>query len=268
MGQTASLPDPNAKFQVIGCGNSRTGTTSFGQALEILIGGPVYHGGTQLFLREDAHIQKWVEVMKKTPIRTEEDRTAICQGLKSLISGYTACTDGPIAMFTEEMLEIFPDAKVICTVRDPDKWWDSYKPVIENTGRIFSFPYILALLPTMRHIPQWLVVNTKGRFSELYYAKGHQVPHRGTYDDHIEYVTRVVPKDKLHFYDVKDGWEPLCKILGCEVPDVPFPKANDAAAAEAFFKHQMLRGAMAWAGLGAGVVAVVAAGLKLWRRGS
>jgi Sulfotransferase domain len=48
MGQSASLPGPGVNVQVIGCGMSRTGTTSFCQALEILLGGPVYHGGTQV----------------------------------------------------------------------------------------------------------------------------------------------------------------------------------------------------------------------------
>ena len=34
------------------------------------------------------------------------------------------------------------------------------------------------------------------------------------------------PKDKILIYDIKDGWEPLCKFLGIEVPDKPFPHEN------------------------------------------
>ena len=40
---------------------------------------------------------------------------------------------------------------------------------------------------------------------------------------------RVTPPGKLHFFDVKDGWEPLCKILNMPIPDQPFPHAHDAA---------------------------------------
>jgi len=32
------------------------------------------------------------------------------------------------------------------------------------------------------------------------------------------------PKDKLLVFNVKDGWERLCKFLGVDVPDVPYPK--------------------------------------------
>jgi hypothetical protein len=34
----------------------------------------------------------------------------------------------------------------------------------------------------------------------------------------------------LHFFDVKDGWEPLCKILDVPTPDDPFPRINENAA--------------------------------------
>jgi len=34
------------------------------------------------------------------------------------------------------------------------------------------------------------------------------------------------PKDKLLVLNVRDGWEPLCKFLGKDVPDVPFPHKN------------------------------------------
>ena len=36
------------------------------------------------------------------------------------------------------------------------------------------------------------------------------------YLSHIIYVKSVVPEDKLLIWNIKDGWEPLCKFL--EVP--------------------------------------------------
>lgn len=32
------------------------------------------------------------------------------------------------------------------------------------------------------------------------------------YENHIAYLKRIVPQDQLFFFDVKDGWEPLCNI--------------------------------------------------------
>ena len=60
---------------------------------------------------------------------------------------------------------------------------------------------------------------------------------------HESYVRSSVPSSRLHFINIKDGWEPLCKILNCPIPDEPFPKANDANAMQAFFEG-VLRDAM------------------------
>jgi len=90
-----------------------------------------------------------------------------------------------------------------------------------------------------------------GRVGELYFREGEpRRPTKAMYERHIEHLKKVVPKEKLFFYDVRDGWEPLCAILGVPVPkDVPFPKLNDAQAMEAFMKKSMQRGLMAWAGI-------------------
>jgi len=47
------------------------------------------------------------------------------------------------------------------------------------------------------------------------------------YYDWIEYVKQLVPKDQLLVYNVKQGWEPLCKFLDIPVPNVPMPRVND-----------------------------------------
>ena len=45
-------------------------------------------------------------------------------------------------------------------------------------------------------------------------------------------VRGLVPSDRLLEWSVEDGWEPLCKFLSKPVPDVPFPRTNDAAGFE------------------------------------
>jgi len=42
----------------------------------------------------------------------------------------------------------------------------------------------------------------------------------------LQYVYQEAPKDKLLIYDVKQGWEPLCKFLNKDVPKKPFPRKN------------------------------------------
>lgn len=54
MGGVPSVPqDRSRRIQVIAAGYSRTGTTSISIALARLLDGPVFHGGNQIFQRED-----------------------------------------------------------------------------------------------------------------------------------------------------------------------------------------------------------------------
>lgn len=41
---------------------------------------------------------------------------------------------------------------------------------------------------------------------------------------------KIVPKDQLLVFDVKEGWQPLCDFLGIPVPDIPFPHKNKGGA--------------------------------------
>ena len=37
----------------------------------------------------------------------------------------------------------------------------------------------------------------------------------------------MTPKDRLLEYEVKEGWDPLCRLLAKEIPDGDFPNVND-----------------------------------------
>ena len=47
------------------------------------------------------------------------------------------------------------------------------------------------------------------------------------YKDYIAEIQRIVPKEKLLVMNVKEGWEPLCAILGEKVPGRKSPRVND-----------------------------------------
>ncbi|MCJ1403086.1 hypothetical protein MMC11_006309 [Xylographa trunciseda] len=257
MGQTVSTPSPTAKFQVIGAGLSRTGTTSFGRALSILLSGPVYHGGTQVVGSSEAHIKSWIKCLQHTPIRSPADTQIVNAWLREVFTGYVACTDYPGAQFTPELLALHPDAKVICTMRDPDRWAESIGAMSKSVT-MWHLSLLLWPVPTMRWFVKYLDVTKVGRWKELY---GVETADRGVWDKHIEWLKRVVPPERLFFFDVRDGWKPLCEILEVEVPQgVDFPRENDKEAVEGLIKAQVMRGLMIWAG----ILGAVAVGLGTW----
>jgi hypothetical protein len=63
---------------------------------------------------------------------------------------------------------------------------------------------------------------------------------------HEDYLRSVVPADRLFFFNVKDGWEPLCKILGCPIPNEPFPCVNDMTEMKQVWARSYRIGVTKW----------------------
>jgi hypothetical protein len=250
MGQEASNPRTGSVIQVIGAGLPRTGTTSLALALSILLDGPVYDGGTQLWHGKPSDCADLISAFHKTPIKSAVDKEFVLKTLAKILNGYVATTDTPGAQFVPELLELYPDAKVICTVRDKDAWAKSIAQIGRAAAsRTWLMSLILFPLPGLRHFIAYVSALRHGRWGELYVRAGDINGYSAAiYDRHIEWLESVVPDDKLVFYDVRDGWEPLCRALHVPVPEgLEFPKLNDAHRADEFAKAIVRKGLMAWA---------------------
>jgi hypothetical protein len=243
MGQTYSQPQDGAEVGVIGAGLSRTGTASFSRALEILLNGPVFHGGTQIVHGPEAEIKSWIKLLTQWPPHNEAMKREHLDIIRARTKGFVAITDAPGCGLVSELMTLYPNAKVICTVRDAAAWEKSMtglsSAVTQSTLRFILFP-----LPTMRYfvdyvnvlIPQWL---------HLYGEK--DPPTVRTYHRHTEWLKEIVPPNQLVFFDVRDGWEPLCQALNLAIPrDIPFPRINDTTAIDDFARSQVARGLKIW----------------------
>ena len=78
---------------------------------------------------------------------------------------------------------------------------------------------------------------------------------REVFERHIAEVKAHVPADQLLVYQVKEGWQPLCEFLGCEVPVEAFPHLNDTAA---FHKRLRVLHLLGWVPAGVGLLVAVA----------
>ena len=84
---------------------------------------------------------------------------------------------------------------------------------------------------------------------------------RDILEAHHAKVREVVPQHQLLEMELNEGWEPLCKFLGLPIPQEPFPKANDAKAADDYATKVILQALGVWilllSGIGAGFYLVV-----------
>src|SRR5271157_5065367 len=185
-------------IQVIGAGLGRTGTLSLKTALEELGFAKCYHM-IDLFARmEDA--RTWDAASRGEPVDWDK-----------LFAGYRATVDWPGCSFYRELLQHYPEAKVILTVRDPERWYDSARETIYFVREAIP-RWTRVIFPRMRVFRRMLDRIAwdgmfRGRFEDRAFAID-------AFNRHNEQVRRDVPADRLLVYKVSEGWRPLCAFLG------------------------------------------------------
>jgi nitrate reductase NapE component len=218
---------PSPTLRIIGAGLGRTGTLSLHAALERLGYAPCEHM-TNCFAHPE-RFALWLEAARHKRAGEPID-------WRPLFEGYRATVDWPGAFFWRELVAAHPEAKVILTVRDPERWYDSTRTTIYAASeartatpraRLVS-GFIAWLDPRagrgFRTVQETVWDGTmRGKFLDR--DEALQI-----FDAHNREVQETVPADRLLVFDVKQGWEPLCAFLGLRAPaGEPFPHVNDAA---------------------------------------
>lgn len=177
------------------------------------------------------------------------------------------------ANYVEELLEAYPDARVVVTERDYDSWWRSYeKQCVDKlwgVSGIDTIAAVMAVLTGYRGVQamQKQLLGIFGARTGDEIKKNARTYHR----EYYEHVRRIVPPERRLEYKLGDGWGPLCEFLGMEVPDVPFPRINEGKQHDdrvAVLEKKLY--AMAWKTIrpwifGAGAVGAVTVGIYLTR---
>jgi sulfotransferase family protein len=204
-------------MKVIGAGFGRTGTLSLRTALERLGLGPCHH----MFevITKPRQMPLWQEALASDPV-----------DVRRVFEGYQSTVDFPGCTFWREQVEAWPEAKVVLTVRDPHKWYQSAKRTI------FALP---EPSPDQPNPDPDDVAFGRFTFEELFpriFDFGGNRPLNKMDEDeavavfnrHIAEVKATVPASKLLVFEVSDGWKPLCDFLGVPVPDEEFPHINES----------------------------------------
>ncbi|RPJ27035.1 MAG: sulfotransferase family protein [Chloroflexi bacterium] len=209
-------------LKVIGAGFGRTGTRSLKAALEELGFGRCYH--MEEVVKNPGHLKHWVEIMQGGKADWE-----------TLFKGYQSATDWPTAAYYQDLMTVYPEAKIILTVRDPDSWHRSVMNTIYQAGRGF-FSRFTRILPSVHQFLNAMErVVWEGIFHNKLEDKAHAVE---VFQNHIAEVKRIVPKQRLLVFEARHGWEPLCAFLDVPVPaHKPYPHRNKGALVRQFLKY-------------------------------
>jgi len=229
-------------MQVLCVGLGRTGTTTMTAALDVLGIGPTYDMNELGRRPQDYNF--WMERFGPTwPILHQTYTNP--EDWDDVLFDCAAVADSPCLLGTRQLIEAYPETKVILTVRHSyQEWCRSFinsiyihrsksqhiVGIILFKLDVFFFPSFNIQRP-QEHISHqfWKLFPSLPRFPEW----GPTIYERYNAD-----IIKHCPPERLLVYHVEEGWDPLCKFLGQEIPETPFPTSNESGLYQK--KHEEL----------------------------
>jgi hypothetical protein len=178
-------------------------------------------------LRKPSHMKRWTQIMRGGHADWQ-----------TLFDGYQSAVDWPVAAYYRELMDIYPEAKIILTVRDPGSWHRSIMTTFYQARRAFVVR-ATQLIPTLH---QFLTAMETALWHGIFHNKLEDKAHAtGIFKTHIQEVQRVVPHERLLIFEARQGWEPLCSFLHVPVPsDKPYPHKHNGTLMRRFLQSTNL----------------------------
>lgn len=120
-----------------------------------------------------------------------------------LLGHCRAVTDLPCVAFAEELIEAYPDAKVVISLppKGADKWYESSKKTLltlrnSKLRDVWSF----------FNQEAWLTRQTFWRAFDFFFEFDYEKNAIMKMEEQSALVQRLVPPEKLLMYNVTEGW--------------------------------------------------------------
>jgi hypothetical protein len=222
-------------MKVIGAGLPRTATTTQMYALEALGSGPCYHM-RDLLADLEGGLPLWERAAEGTP------------DWEQIFGASRSTVDWPSARYYRELMDYYPDAKVLLSVRGGDEWVSSMR---ETVWGVFHGHSVIHNVCEARAVldkswRRYMALMRKMTWNEgegVLAGSGDTSTDAGlraAMDNWNETVKRTVPADRLLVWNPCEGWEPLCEFLELPVPAEPLPRLNDTLS----FREGIIGGAL------------------------
>ena len=193
-------------LEVIGAGLGRTGTLTLKTALEMLGFGPCHH--MLEVLANPAQVPFWNRAADGEAVEWED-----------VFGSYRATVDWPGAQFYAQLAKRYPDAKVILSLRDPVRWYESMREtILESMGQMG----LAGSVPDDHPMRFSGIIIAQNTFN-FDFSQANVI---AAFERHNAEVRRSIAPERVLVLEAAHGWEPLCAFLGVEVPGEPFPQVN------------------------------------------
>ncbi len=219
-------------MKVIGAGLPRTATTTQMYALEQLGCGPCYHM-RDLLSDLETGLPMWEDVADGSP------------DWKRIFGDARSTVDWPSARYYRELMEEYPEAKVLLSVRGGEEWALSMEKTVWG---IFHGDTVIhhvcearaALDPLWRRYMNLMRRMTWEEGGALAGDTSTQEGLIAVMERWNEQVKSTVPAERLLVWNPSEGLEPLCEFLEIDLPTEALPRLNDTNS----FREGIIGGAL------------------------
>lgn len=227
-------------LRIIACGLPRCATSSLQHALELSLGlTPCMH---MAYCAPHAPILQLIH-----SALLEHDKGARQLILHRIFDGYAATADFPGMMFVDDLLEMYPEAKLVLNTRGPEgggKWVESGKETLVFFHSALH-RWATWLIPSNYwqyrvHLATVALWQRRHGLDEFWCVESYVAHNKWVRDLGKRYEKEVLE------WKAGDGWGPLVEIVGGEVPREGFPHLNDRAFIKKLQTFLLVRGILAW----------------------
>ncbi|PGH15011.1 hypothetical protein AJ79_02691 [Helicocarpus griseus UAMH5409] len=204
-----------APVKVLALGPPRTGANSIRDALEQLGYHRTYHFVSFANDRPQ-DTQTWLDAFNAM---FEGKGTFEKEDFDSLFSGCQAAVGRPLCAFAPQLIKAYPDAKVILNTRDIEEWYNSWIRLAKAKRAQEKQEENHENNDPQKAPAKLLREKILTAFFQGDFLKNGKTAFKA----HFKSICEMVPKDQLLIYDIKEGWEPLCRFLEKPIPSGQFP---------------------------------------------
>jgi len=202
-------------------------------ALEQLGFGPCYHM-RDLLADLEKGLPLWEAVAEGSP------------DWDTILGGASSTVDWPSARYYDQLMDYYPDAKVLLSVRGGEEWAQSMRETVWGMFHGHSVIHHLSEARTVvdplwqRYVKLMTHMNWEEGVGALAGDTSTLEGLIAAMDRWNDAVKATVPAERLLVWNPSEGWGSLCEFLEVPVPAEPLPRLNDTVS----FREGIIGGAL------------------------
>ena len=118
-----------------------------------LLEGPCYHMDV---ITVEEKIEDTITWMQMCAAQEAKDSTKVVTLAKKVLNGYAAAIDWPASLYYKELMQAYPDAKVILTVRSTDEWYTSTFDTLWGVRQAQAGTWMIKVVPFVKQLNKFV----------------------------------------------------------------------------------------------------------------